>query len=582
MPISDTEIFNAIEQNQFTPYFQPLVDLRDGSIQGFEVLARWQHPTLGLIDPNKFIPRAEHHGLMNSLSMSLFRQAFAAARIVPSEMGISVNLSPAQLHDRSLPSFLQRIADETHFDLKRLTVEITESALLTDMDIAALTAVDLKTLGIRLCMDDFGTGYSSLLHLQAMPFDELKVDISFVRSMVKSRQSRKITAAVIGLARSLGLRTVAEGIEGSSQADLLLWQGCNLGQGWLYGYPQPADKLAEMLAQPLRAPAAAPSLVADLYVALDAHPTERLSQLQAIYDSAPVGLGFLDTQLRYVNLNQRLALMTGKPVQSFVGLKFADAVPELYVQLREHLKRALEGIACTSVDLELPVSESSSAETARLASCQPVRDETGAVIGVCISIQEVSASAQSTEILRRGTDYFRREAEQNQSADHVNRVEASLHALVDTALIGILFADAATDLVVKANARAEEILGRKMTSETLWMEAACDATDVHGRSIDLFDRALARAIRMGETTLAQELVLRRPDGSRIWVRLSAAPVRSGTGEIIGGVMTIHELESVNRERQKLLQMPIRPATPSTSADASSSSSAPTPRRHLRR
>lgn len=127
-----------------------------------------------------------------------------------------------------MPDMLDRMADEQDFDLKRLTVELTETALVDDLDLAGAVAADFTRRGIRLALDDFGTGYSSLLHLQSLPFDELKLDISFVRSMVHSRQSRKITAAVVSLGLSFGLQTVAEGIEEQSQANLLAWQGCNL------------------------------------------------------------------------------------------------------------------------------------------------------------------------------------------------------------------------------------------------------------------------------------------------------------------------------------------------------------------
>jgi len=396
MPFTDVEIFRAIQQDQFIPYFQPLVDLREGAIRGFEVLARWQHPTRGLIAPGEFIPVVERHGLMNGLSISLFKQAFAAASALPSNVGLSVNLSPGQLHDRALPSMLHRLADAAEFDLKRLTVEITESALLDDLDRAALTAADFKSRGVRLSLDDFGTGYSSLLHLQALPFDELKVDISFVRSMVQSRQSRKITAAVISLGISLGLETVGEGIEDRSQANLLLWQGCTLGQGWLYGRPVPAAELPAVLSQvrPRLAAEPIPSLIADISLSLEGHPSERLSQLRAIYDSAPVGLCFLDCELRYVNLNQRLADMNGTTVAAALGRKVAEVIPTLYAQAEGHLLRALKGEASTGEELAIPSAKPGGPVSSRIASYQPVLDESGEVLGVCVSILDSSAFRQ--------------------------------------------------------------------------------------------------------------------------------------------------------------------------------------------
>src|SRR5665213_2253826 len=410
MPFTEVEIFRAIQQNQFLPYFQPLVDLREGNIRGFEVLARWQHPTRDLINPGNFIPAVERHGFMNGMSISLFKQAFTAARLLPSNVGLSVNLSPGQLHDRALPSLLHRLADAAEFDLKRLTVEITESALLDDLDRAALTAADLKARGVRLSLDDFGTGYSSLLHLQALPFDELKVDISFVRSMVKSRQSRKITAAVISLGISLGLETVGEGIEDRSQANLLLWQGCTLGQGWLYGRPVPAAELPAVLAQPRPATAVEPvsSLMLDISLSLEGHPTERLSQLRAIYDSAPVGLCFLDCELRYVNLNQRLAAMNGTTVAALLGRKVADSIsPALYAEAEWHLLRALEGEPSTGTEVMVPAAKPGDPITTRIASYQPVCDESGEVLGVCVSILDSFSFKQNKETLSEGADHYR-------------------------------------------------------------------------------------------------------------------------------------------------------------------------------
>lgn len=400
MPFSDVEIFQAIQQNQFIPYFQPLVDLREGNIRGFEVLARWQHPTRGLVAPGGFIPIAERCGLMNRLSMLLFKRAFAAAKVVPANIGLSVNLSPSQLHDRNLPSMLQCLGDAAQFDLKRLTVEITESALLTDLESAARTAGDLKALGVRLSLDDFGTGYSSLLHLQALPFDELKVDMSFVRSMVASRQSRKITAAVISLGISLGLETVGEGIEDRSQANLLLWQGCTIGQGWLYGRPVPAAELPAVLSQPRPATVVEPSssLMMDASLAFEGRPSERLSQLRAIYDSAPVGLSFLDRELRYVNVNKRLADMNGTTVEAMLGRKVADIVPLLYPQAEGHLLRALRGEASTGDELIVPAARPGGPTSTRIASYQPVRDESGEVLGVCISILDSSSFPQNPPV----------------------------------------------------------------------------------------------------------------------------------------------------------------------------------------
>jgi PAS domain S-box-containing protein len=505
MPFLELEIFRAIEQKQFIPYFQPLVDLREGDIRGFEVLARWQHPTLGLIAPNQFIPLADRFGLMNSLSIALFRQAFAAMHIVPENIGLSVNLTPAQLHDRALPSLLHRLADEANFDLKRLTVEITESALIDDLDLAAIMAADLKARGVRLSLDDFGTGYSSLLHLQSLPFDELKVDMSFVRSMVESRQSRKITAAVISLGLSLGLQTVAEGIEDRSQANLLIWQGCSLGQGWLFGRPQPAENLPAMLALPPHATPPSSSLVADLYVSLDAHPTERLSQLRAIYDSAPVGLCFLDRDLRYVNINRRLAQMNGVAPEAHLGRKVEDVMPQVFAQIEPYMLLALQGEACPNVEMSTSFTMPGDPAKTMLRSFEPVRDEAGEVIGVCVSVVDISAVKLNEEALRESADHYRHSVEVNPQSPWVTDAEGR-------------------NLAVNSSWQALTGLASGRAKDFGWLEA------VHPQDRARTTEIVRQSIETGQP-LDVEYRVYSADGSSRSMRSRGEPRRDASGEI---------------------------------------------------
>jgi PAS domain S-box-containing protein len=417
MPFAEQHIRRAIEGNKFVPYFQPLVDLRARTIHGFEILARWDHPTQGLVSPGLFIPVIERYGLMNNLTASLLSQAFATVRSLPATFGLSVNLSPSQLHDRTLPDFIHRMADEDEFDLKRLTIELTETALVDDLDLAGAVAADFKRLGIQLALDDFGIGYSSLLHLQSLPFDEIKVDASFVRSMVHSRQSRKITAAVVSLGLSLGLQTVAEGIEEQNQANLLAWQGCHLGQGHLYGMPVPAVELPGVLSQHhLGACVAAevPASIADQFLSLEAQPTERFSQLRAIYDGAPVGLAFVNTRLRYVNLNQKLAEMNGQSVEAHLGRPVSEMVkPEVYAQFEPYLKRALNGESFPGIEVQKPSSAPGAPAATMMATHQPVRDEAGEILGVCVSITDISVVKQKEEALRDSEDHYRHTVELN-------------------------------------------------------------------------------------------------------------------------------------------------------------------------
>ncbi len=241
------ELRQAIAEDAIIPHFQPLVDLATGRMIGVEMLARWPHPTRGLVPPAEFIPVAEDLGLIGSMTDRLLRQACRAAANWPVQITLACNLSPLQLLDPGLPGIVKAILDDTRFPAGRLELEITESALVGDVALARSLLVDLKVLGVRLALDDFGTGYSSLRHLQMLPFDKLKIDASFVGAMTSDKESDKIVSAVVGLGHSLGLLVVAEGIETAETAALLRNLGCDIGQGWLFGRPVAADGIDHLL-----------------------------------------------------------------------------------------------------------------------------------------------------------------------------------------------------------------------------------------------------------------------------------------------------------------------------------------------
>jgi EAL domain-containing protein (putative c-di-GMP-specific phosphodiesterase class I) len=252
MLVSPAEVRHAIESDAIVPCFQPVVDLRTVRLTGFEVLTRWRHPTLGLILPKNFIQTTEELGIIGILTRQILRKAFRSAAVLPDRLTLAVNVSPLQLRFRSLPTQIREAAEQAGLPLHRLTIEITESAILDNEDLAVAIARELKDMGCRLALDDFGTGYASLRHLLALPFDQIKVDRSFVNEMVIRPESRKIVSAVVGLGQSLGLVTLAEGVETREQEKILLQTGCVLAQGWLYGRPLAADQIPEMLAAPGR------------------------------------------------------------------------------------------------------------------------------------------------------------------------------------------------------------------------------------------------------------------------------------------------------------------------------------------
>ncbi len=246
----ESELRQAIGDDGVVPHFQPLIDLATGHLIGVEMLARWPHPVRGMVSPAEFIPLAEDSGLIGPMTVSLLRQGCRAAVGWPAHVMLACNLSPLQLRDPNLPTTVAAVLAETGFPAARLELEVTESALVGDLDLARRLLEDIKALGVRLALDDFGTGYSSLRHLQLLPFDSLKIDQSFVNAMVADKESAKIVSAVVGLGHSLGLKTVAEGIETEEVAVLLRGLGCDIGQGWLFGRPVPAHRIDALVAVP--------------------------------------------------------------------------------------------------------------------------------------------------------------------------------------------------------------------------------------------------------------------------------------------------------------------------------------------
>jgi predicted signal transduction protein with EAL and GGDEF domain len=234
------DLRNAIAEQHIEPYFQALIDLPSGALTGFEVLARWQHPSRGAIPPTVFVPIAESTGQIDALTVCIMRQALSVARDWDPSLSIAVNIAPQQLKSETLVERLLAVLRETGFPAQRFEVEITENALIADLDLARRIVLDLKRHGIRVALDDFGTGYSSLNHLSELPFDKIKIDRSFVHTMHERPESATIVNAIIGLGRSLNLPTTAEGIESQADADLLMRLGCTVGQGFLYSKPVPA------------------------------------------------------------------------------------------------------------------------------------------------------------------------------------------------------------------------------------------------------------------------------------------------------------------------------------------------------
>ena len=249
----ENELRRAIKERQFEVYYQPELLLETGEIFGVEALVRWEHPERGLVPPGEFIPLAEETGLILPLGRWVLERACHQARewrqqypLVPLKM--SVNLSVREAQNPFVAREVSRLLQETGFDGHSLTLEVTESVLMEDMESIIGILEELKALGVELAIDDFGIGYASLNYLKHLPADYLKTDCSFVEGLKKNSKDVAILEATINLAHNLGLKVIAEGVETEEQLRYLKRLGCDLAQGYYFAEPLPAARVSEMLA----------------------------------------------------------------------------------------------------------------------------------------------------------------------------------------------------------------------------------------------------------------------------------------------------------------------------------------------
>lgn len=241
----ECELGAAIGTDALRPWYQPIVELKTGEVIGFEALVRWAHPKLGQVPPDRFIPIAEDSGLIHRLGEWLLRCAATDALNWPSNATLSFNISAVQLKDSTLGLRILNILADTGLAPNRLEIEITESAVVRDLDTAQGVLSALRDAGVRIALDDFGTGYSSLYHLRRFKMDKIKIDQSFIHSMTTEKESATIVQALSGLGLGLGLTITAEGVEDSAERDALISLGCQQGQGYLFGRAVSAGETAK-------------------------------------------------------------------------------------------------------------------------------------------------------------------------------------------------------------------------------------------------------------------------------------------------------------------------------------------------
>ncbi|KIZ39480.1 MULTISPECIES: putative bifunctional diguanylate cyclase/phosphodiesterase [Rhodopseudomonas] len=243
----ELDLRRAFARGEFELHYQPLVDLAEDRITGFECLLRWHHPERGMISPADFIPVAEDIGLIVGLGEWVLRKACAEAMTWPADIKIAVNLSPVQFRSRNLVQVVIAALAQSGLAPRRLELEITESLFLAETEANLATLHQLRQLGVRISMDDFGTGYSSLSYLRSFPFDKIKIDRSFVQDLAQRPDCLAIVRAISGLGRSLKITTTAEGVETVDQLDWLRAEGCDEVQGFLFSAARPAAEIKALL-----------------------------------------------------------------------------------------------------------------------------------------------------------------------------------------------------------------------------------------------------------------------------------------------------------------------------------------------
>jgi diguanylate cyclase (GGDEF)-like protein len=231
----------ALGKHELRLFYQPLIEVDSGELTGYEALIRWENSERGMVMPDNFIPLAEETGLIVPIGEWVIRTAMAAAASWDEPRTVAVNVSPIQMRSPNLlPTIINALA-ETGLDPARFEIEITEGVLLNDSEANMAVLHKIRALGIRVALDDFGTGYSSLNYLRTFPFDKIKIDRSFVQDLESREDCRAIVSAVIGLARNLGMVTLAEGVEDAAQLEQLRGDGCSMVQGWYFGKAMPLE-----------------------------------------------------------------------------------------------------------------------------------------------------------------------------------------------------------------------------------------------------------------------------------------------------------------------------------------------------
>jgi len=549
------DLRRALEMHRIVLHYQPKIDVASGEVVGVEALARWQHPTMGLLFPDAFIPTAEHTSLIGPFTSYVLDAALAQARIwadAGRPLPVSVNLSGRNLLDEHLPTEVADLLAAHGVPASLLELEVTESAIMLDPVHAQRLLQSLADLGIRLSIDDFGAGYTSLSQLKTLPVDELKIDRSFVMTMSSDARDALIVHSVIELGQNLGLNIVAEGVETARALVSLRGFGCNVAQGYYIARPAPVETFdAWLMARTLSAP-----------VPLDVTPTQRASdavlterdlgeatspaaalraseeRFRALFTLAPIGIVEARADGTLIAVNPRACAMLGYQPGELIGQPAS-----ILSDPRNHAEQARNIAAAASTDgyaARRTYLRKDGSTLTVLISVAVVRQTSGAVsrmVGMIVDIGELEEAQQTIA------------AASLELAAH----QMFTDSLLDNAGAGILACDTTGDVtVINRTARSWHGLDpdAEPSSEQLarLKDNLFEADGVTPLSIE--NNAIVRAFRDG-VVWKTEMVIAPPNTAATRVITTGTPLRGVRGEVVGAVGSMHDITLLRQRESDL-------------------------------
>ena len=512
------DLADAMHREEIWPALQPLVHIESGAIVAFEVLLRWTSPQFGAVPPQQVVQVALDAGLLKALTCQLITHAASAVRDWGEGFCLAFNTAPAQYLDAEfVPALLQAIGS-TGLPLCRVKIEVTEDDIFADARGAQEAIHSLKAAGLRLSLDDFGTGHSSLTRLQMLPFDELKIDASFVQALQSNAGDRRIVSAVIGLGQSLHMNVVAEGVETAEQARLLLQMGCSIGQGYYWSRPLPLPEARALLVQR--------GVWSRQGEKIDTSPFQRLHQLESMYREAPVGLCFLDPCLRVASSNrvilQYLGIRDGVDVHGVSIMKLLD--PVLNADLIAALQAVRDGNAVAQAQYRHSITGNTF-----LVSHQRVLDAEQTMLGVSVVVLDITERVRAAEELRANAEHYRQAVELSPYLAWA----ADSEGVVD-------FIGPSIDGTIH---------------NTVEERHAAWVAQLHPEDAQLLQQAWQEHREKPPAPFQTEFRMRWPDGEWHWMRSRANPMTNAQGQVTRWFGIISDISSERElgEQVRLLQ-----------------------------